>query len=303
MRLLTIINPAAGREVFQKEIRSLLANLKQSGPYSAIDLIETKGSGHAAIIAAEKSKDYDICLAVGGDGTVHEVVNGLMKTEHKIPLAIVAAGTVNDFAFAMDLPRDKEGIRRMLLNPETRMIDLGHCGGDYFFNVCAGGMLADVAYRTTRTSKTMFGRLAYILNAAIDLPVRLFKPLHLSIETDGELFSGPAYLFMIANTRSVGGFRSIAPDSSPEDGLLDLIAIRAEGPFAAGSMASLLLRTMNKSHVEHRNFYYRQAKKIAIKEVDNKDTLLDMDGEQKGALPAEIEVIPAVLPIIVPRDL
>ena len=225
-----------------------------------------------------------------------------MAAGHKTPIAIVAAGTVNDFAVAMSLPTEIEEIRDMLLQPRTLMIDLGKCGNDYFFNVCAGGLLADVAYRTTRTSKTLLGRLAYILNAAVDLPIRLFQPLNLSIETDDEKIEGPMYLFMAANTRSVGGFRTIAPDATPEDGLLDIIAIRAEGPMIIGSMATLMLKTLNSSHVEHRNFYYKQSKKATVIELDTKETLLDMDGEQKGNLPATIEVVPSVIPLLVPHN-
>ncbi|HHU07944.1 MAG TPA: diacylglycerol kinase family lipid kinase [Clostridiaceae bacterium] len=302
MRLLAIINPAAGRENFQREIYTMLSSLKDTAAYSEIDFRYTQGLGHASTLTQEEGGNYDIIVAVGGDGTVHEVVNGLMQAGHNTPVSIVAAGTVNDFASAINLPVNTEDIRQMLLTPRTFMIDLGFSGGNYFFNVCAGGMLTDVAYRTTRTSKTVLGRLAYILNAATDLPARLFRPLNLSIETDNDKITGPMYLFMAANTRSVGGFRKIAPASVPNDGLLDIIAIRAEGPAPISSMASLLVKTINCSHVEHRNFYYKQSTKATVIELDNKETLLDMDGEQKGALPVTIEVVPAVFPLVVPQD-
>ncbi len=302
MRLLAIINPAAGRETFQRDIYDMLTGLADSDTYSKIELRYTQGLGHASTLAESEGGNFDIIAAVGGDGTVHETVNGMMQAGHKTPLAIIAAGTVNDFAVAVNLPAKTEDIRQMLLNPRVNMIDLGFSDGSYFFNVCAGGMLADVAYRTTRTSKTVLGRLAYVLNAATDLPVRLFRPLHLSIETDDDIITGPMYLFMAANTRSVGGFRNIAPDSKPEDGLLDIIAIRAEGPAPIGSMAALLVKTLNGSHVEHRNFYYKQSAKATIVELENKETLLDMDGEQKGSLPATIEVVPSIFPLVVPQD-
>ncbi len=302
MRLLAIINPAAGRESFQKDIRDMLEHLPSQDRYNTVDIRTTYRQDHAFDLARHNGGAYDIIVAVGGDGTVHEVVNGLIKGGHRTPLAIVAAGTVNDFAVAMELPSKVEAIQEMLLNPQIRSIDLGRCENDYFFNVCAGGLLADVAYRTTRRSKTLLGRLAYVLNATVDLPVRLFKPLHLSIETDDDKIEGPMYLFMVCNTRSVGGFRTIAPNSTPEDGLLDIIAVRAEGPLAIGSMATLMLRTLNSSHVEHRNFYYRQSTKVTVIELENRETLLDMDGEQKGVLPATIEVVPAVLPLVVPQN-
>ncbi len=302
MRLLAIINPSAGRETFQKEIYNMLTGLTETETFSKVVIRYTQGFGHANNLVQEEGKNYDIIAAVGGDGTVHEIVNGLMKAGHKTPVAIIAAGTVNDFAIATNLPLKTEDIRQMLLQPRIHMIDLGHSAGNYFFNVCAGGMLADVAYRTTSTSKTVLGRLAYVLNAATDLPVRLFRPLHLSIETDNDLITGPMYLFMVANTRSVGGFRAIAPDSKPDDGLLDIIAIRAEGPAPIGSMATLLVKTLNGSHIEHRNFYYKQTTKATIIELENKETPLDMDGEQKGSLPATIEVVPSAFPLILPQD-
>ncbi|NLK02550.1 MAG: diacylglycerol kinase family lipid kinase [Clostridiaceae bacterium] len=302
MRLLAIINPAAGREAFQKNIRDMLEHLSTQSRYSKIDIRVTNRQDHAFDLAKYSGGVYDMIVAVGGDGTIHEVINGLVKGGHQTPLAIVAAGTVNDFAVAMELPTEVEEIRQMLLEPQIRLIDLGRCENDYFFNVCAGGLLTDVAYRTTRLSKTILGRLAYVLNAVVDLPLRLLRPLRLSIETDDEKIEGPMYLFMVCNTRSVGGFRTIAPDSDPEDGLLDIIAIRAKGPFAIFSVATLFLRTLNNTHVKHRNFYYKQSTKVKITELKDRDTVLDMDGERRGILPATIEVVPAVLPLVVPQN-
>jgi len=162
MRARVIINPSSGRQTLQRKAERLTKTLLADGTFSDVDIIRTTGA-QDAYIAARYYQDwqFDLILAVGGDGTVNEVVSGLLDGKHQTPLAILAAGTVNDFAYAMKLPRSDNAMAKMIRQGKTRLIDVGQANDRFFVNVAAGGLLTDVAYKVSSDAKTVLGTLAY----------------------------------------------------------------------------------------------------------------------------------------------
>jgi diacylglycerol kinase (ATP) len=149
-----IINPSAGRQFFQRNVARIIEKLSREKVLREVATVYTHGAGDAYEAASRlRPGEVDFVLAVGGDGTVNEVVNGLIHSGAQIPLSILPAGTVNDFAYAMKLPRDVAPYCSMIKDFRTVPIDVGKAGDQYFLNVAAGGMLTDVAYKVPSESK------------------------------------------------------------------------------------------------------------------------------------------------------
>ena len=142
MKGLFIINPSSGKQNIDSMLREIMATLILDQICSHVDVFYTKGKDDAKNRAAElKPGDYDFIVSVGGDGTLNEVTNGLILSESNIPMAIISAGTVNDFATYMKLPQTADGFCQMIKDFQTKKVDVGRVNNEYFINVLAAGML------------------------------------------------------------------------------------------------------------------------------------------------------------------
>ncbi len=298
MRIRTIINPSAGRQSLQKSTERILDRLLDERIVRKTDIIQTMGKGDAYAAARYfKPWEADLILAVGGDGTVNEIVNGMIDGQHRTPLAILPAGTVNDFAFAMKIPRDIEDYVAMVKRFRTIDVDAGRVGQTCFLNVAAGGMLTDVAYKVPSEAKTVLGQLAYIVSGAIDLPNQLFRPIPLTIRSEEKLIEDDILVFIVSNTSSVGGFRSLAPLASVNDGLLDVLVIHRQNIL---ELLPLLVQMVNGAHLNNARITYFQTRRLEIVCRGNDTVRLDLDGEQGPNLPVVIETVPSAIRLLVP---
>lgn len=299
MKVRVIINPSSGRQTVQKQAKQIIDKLVQDKTFRQVDIIQTTGAGDAF----EAARDFqpwqtDLVMAVGGDGTVNEVVNGLMAGRHlQTPLTILPAGTVNDFAYSMDIPRETDAYCAMLRSFKTRRVDVGRAGDKFFLNVAAGGVLTDVAYKTPSEAKTVLGQLAYLINGAIDLPGQLWQTISIDLISNQKSISEEVMLFIISNTKSVGGFRSLAPDAKVDDGLLDVLVVHKMNWY---DFLPLMVKLMNGEHISHKGISYFQTDKLKIICKDACNVPLDLDGEEGGNLPVEISVKKQAIPLIIP---
>ena len=157
-----ICNPNSGRQIVQRNIPNLVKILEKSNYY--VNIYTTETQLDAMYIASEAcKKGYDIIIAVGGDGTVNEVINGIMVNKIRPKLAIYPAGTVNDFANYLKIPRITKEFAKIIINEKTIKADVGLGGDRYFLNVAAAGLLTDVAYKVSPEAKTVLGKFAYYL--------------------------------------------------------------------------------------------------------------------------------------------
>lgn len=236
-------------------------------------------------------------MAVGGDGTVNEVINGLISAGHQTPLAILPAGTANDFAYAMKIPRDIAGYCDMIRRFRTTPVDVGRVGPSCFLNVAAGGMLTDVPYRISSETKTVLGQMAYILGGAIDLPGQLIRPFPVTLRSREKTIEDEILLFIAANTRSVGGFRNLAPKASAQDGKLDVLVIHKQNLL---DLVPLMLQLVNGDHLNNARVSYFQTDRLEIICHDQCPTVpLDLDGEPGPLLPAVIDMLPGAIRLVV----
>lgn len=296
LRLRIIINPSSGRETALSDLDNILMYLAGDGNLERSDICYTAGRYDAMNYAMNtKVSDYDAIVAMGGDGTVNEVVTGMMRGKIDLPLAIYTSGTVNDFATINELPQAASDFARMLARPRYVKVDCGMVNDNYFLNVVAGGLMSDVAYRVRSDVKTAIGPAAYWLSAIKDIPT-INHTIPLKITANGKTFEEDVVMFMISNTKSVGGFKGLMSRADIADGVLDLLAVKK---IDAMEVVPLLGSLMIGEHLNNDKVLYIQSDDITLESDDN--VVLDIDGEEGPSLPAHICCIKQAINLIVPN--
>jgi len=297
MKSLLIVNPAAGQGRPQEALEALQAAL---APVVG-GLVITQGRGDAERAAREAARNgYEAVLAAGGDGTVNEVVNGLLATGmpgEALPLGLVPVGTQNVLAHELGLPvADLDATLALLRAGRTRRIDAGLAGGRHFVLMAGFGFDAQVVREVLRPVKALLGPAAYAFATVGALAT--YRSTQVRLRLDGEEVRSEAFLVVVANAASYA-YRQIklAPFAALDDGWLDVCVFeRARGDrvgFATQMMAVLARRHLRDPRVR----YYRG--KHLVLESDP-PIQGQMDGDTFGETPIEIFVVPRALPIFVP---
>ncbi|WP_017729175.1 diacylglycerol kinase [Halalkalibacterium ligniniphilum] len=289
-----IYNPTSGREQIRKNLAYILERLEKAGYETSTHATTGEGCAkRAARLAGER--DYDLVIAAGGDGTIFEVVNGLAELENRPTLGLIPAGTTNDFARAMGIPREIEKACDILCSDHKEPIDIGKVGDQYFINIAAGGTLTELTYEVPIKLKTLVGQLAYYLKGLEKLPH--IAPTNVRIEYDGKLFEGEIMMFLVSNSNSVGGFERLAPKASLQDGMFDFIVVKKTSFPEFIRLGGLALRG---EHINHPKVMYEQANRIKI--YTDGEMQLNLDGEYGGLLPAEFENLYHHFEMLCPKD-
>lgn len=301
MKGLAIINPSSGKQVLQRNALESVNKMLTTGAADEIHLFYTQRKDDARHrVARIKPGEYGFVLAVGGDGTVNEVVNGILESGTDTPLAIIGAGTTNDFATAMELPKRPVDICEMIENRNIVKVDVGKMNNKYFLNVAAGGLLSEVAHKVTSDLKTSFGKLAYYIAGMKDISTLKLDTVPLAFTLDGgKTFSEDVFLFVIANSRSVGGFSRIAPSAMINDGKLDLCIIKKVEPL---DIIPLALKIQTGNHINSPLISYYQSAFIKIEPASAcaENFPVDYDGENGGTVPIDISTCKEAIHLIVP---
>ncbi|MDO5715465.1 MAG: diacylglycerol kinase family lipid kinase [Tissierellia bacterium] len=290
-----IANPVSGREEALQKVMHLVKFLSKD--QVEITLLFTHGTDDATRYA-QQDHGEDLVIACGGDGTLHEVVNGLYYAKRRKPLAILPCGTVNDFANHLKLPHNVRRFYQMLLKGNTMDIDLGMAGERVFVNVAAGGHLTEIAYSVSDDTKAKFGNMAYYFEGAKELlklrPFGQTDLIKLYVESEELQGEEEVLVFIIANSASVGGFKKLAPRAEVFDGYLDVLMLKELEPL---DVPELIASLLNGNHVDHNKIIYIKTKEIQIK--SDRQVNLDLDGERAGELPMTFKVLEKALTLIV----
>lgn len=283
-----------------REIMSTLI-LDQISPH--IDVFYTKKKDDAKNKAASlKPGDYDYIVSVGGDGTLNEVTNGLILSESNIPLAIISAGTVNDFATYMKLPQTAAEFCAMIKNFQTKKVDIGKVNNEYFINVLAAGMLTDIAYKVPKDKKAVLGKMAYYLEGLKEFPKQLSQNMTLQFKSKEFEDTLDIMVFLVANSKSVGGFADAAPLASVSDGYLDVLIVKKMDLLFEAP--DLVFKWFQGEHPKHPAIEYFQTKELTVLPTEKTAELaIDYDGEiLEEGLPIDISIIPEALNLIIARS-
>lgn len=291
-----IYNPVAGREAMHNDLANILAIYEQAG-YETSAFATTPEPNSAKDEATRAAKEgFDLIIAAGGDGTLNEVINGIAGLQTRPRLAIIPAGTTNDYARALHVPReDPVAAAKLILNPDNHFkIDLGKAGENYFMNIAAGGTLTELTYDVSSQMKSLFGYMAYFAKGAEMLP--RVKPVGMDIQYDGQEFHGKASLVFLALTNSVGGFEQIVPDASLNDGRFSLIIVKEANMVG---LMQLMAKALNGTHLSDPRVIYVKAKDVDIKPLSASDRLMiNLDGEYGGDAPMHFEALKQHLDVV-----
>lgn len=298
LRLKIIMNPSSGRERARINIEDMLAYIISFGELTRADVHYTSKRYDAFEFAKNTNPDeYDYMVVAGGDGTVNEVISGMMTGNVDIPLAVYTSGTVNDFAKVNELPSDPADFARMLMDPEIRKVDCGKAGDSYFLNVLAAGLMTDVAYTVPSEYKTTFGPLAYWMAAMKDIP-NIGRTIPLTFTTDTNEYNVDSIMFFIGNTKSVGGFKNLMTEANSRDGKLDVLILKK---LDLPAVMPLLGNLVVGEHVKNDNVVYFQTDRVQIKSNSSEIITVDIDGEKGPDLPIEVTCIKEAISLIVPK--
>lgn len=299
LRLKIIMNPSSGRELARANVEDTIAYLTSQKALERADISYTAGPFDATRFAMDIHQDeYDMVVAVGGDGTVNEVVTGMIRGNINLPLAIYTSGTVNDFATQLKLPSAPSDFARMLMNHKLLTVDCGKVNDRYFLNVLAGGLLSDVAYKVPSELKTNFGPIAYWIEGLKGIS-SIDKSIPLILKTESETYERDSIMFFISNSRSVGGFKRLMVEADLNDGLLDVLVI---SKVKYSEIIPLFNRIALGEHLESDKVLYFQTNHLEMSTNTDEKIVLDVDGEEGPSLPATIDCIKHAITLIIPNE-
>ncbi|MBQ1242379.1 MAG: diacylglycerol kinase family lipid kinase [Oscillospiraceae bacterium] len=224
-KLLFIVNPRAGRTKSRAPLFDAVSVFSEEGYH--VRVMETKRRGDASDFAARFGADYDLVVCHGGDGTLNETVNGVMRIEKakRPPLSYLPGGSTNDFAASLSIPSDPVKAAQNAMRHTPRDLDVGVFGEQNFVYVASFGAFTRTAYRVEQDIKNMFGHFAYLLEGVRD--IETLRPYHMKITTDaGEVFDGEYLFGAVSNSTSLAGLMKLpgaAVDLS--DGRFELLLV------------------------------------------------------------------------------
>lgn len=287
-----IYNPTSGRELFRKHLPEVLERMEIAGYETSCHATTCEGDATTAAISAVE-RNFDLIVAVGGDGTLNEVVAGVSKFENRPKIGLIPMGTTNDFARAVHIPRDITKAVDIIIQGDSVPVDVGMMNDRYFINIAGGGRITELTYEVPSKLKTVLGQMAYYLKGIEMLPS--IRSSNVRIEYDGEVFDDKAMMFLIGLTNSVGGFEKLAPDASINDGKFTLLILKEVNMAEFIRLASLALRG---EHLSNPHVIYAKASRVKVSSKER--VMLNLDGEFGGVLPAVFQNLEKHIEVLVP---
>jgi YegS/Rv2252/BmrU family lipid kinase len=190
-----------------------------------VEIYTTQAKEDATRKIIEDGAGFDRIICSGGDGTLDEAMTGLMRSGLKTPIGYIPAGSTNDFANSLGLPKDMVQAAQIAVGGNLFPCDIGDFNGDTFVYVAAFGLFTEVSYKTSQELKNILGHLAYIIEGAKQL--KDIEYYHMLVEHDGQAFKDEFIYGMITNSVSVGGVKGMTGDNVKlDDGLFEVTLIR-----------------------------------------------------------------------------
>lgn len=291
MKVLAIVNPVSGPSKVSGKLRRIARRLVKADWSMAVRL--TRAPGDAERMAAEAEEDVRAILAVGGDGTVREVVDGQIRSGRRIPVAVLRTGTENIVAKELRMPRSSSGLARTLMGGEPAPCDVGVVNDRHFLIVTGAGFDAEVVRRLAA------GRNGHITHLDYFWPIwRTFwghRFPRLRVTADGRcVFDGHGLAFVGNIPRYSVGLR-ILRQSQRDDGMLDLCVYPCE---TRARLVGHAIQTVWRRHDRPGQAVYRKCHEILIE--GNGGVPLEIDGDPGGSLPARWTVLPRAATFLTP---
>lgn len=292
-KVLFIYNPSSGDIPIGDYLDQIATLYQERGYYITLYRLSFSPSDREIIDSIDDS--FAQLLIAGGDGSINYIVNLLKEYKKDIPLAVLPAGTANDFAAMLEMPQDIMEACRAILNGEEHPIDLGVVNGRYFVNVFSCGLFTDVSQKTPTIWKNNLGKIAYYINGIGDIPS--FRKMKLSITTDAGEYEGKAVIFFVFNGRMAGTL-PIAYLSEYDDGLLDVLILKGDNPLDTMRTAIEYLPRMLRGKDYPVGIQHIRCRTLHAESSRNEPT--DIDGQPGPSFPIDIHCAPSCLRVIRP---
>lgn len=247
--MLFVFNPRAGKAKIKSKLCDIIDIFIKAG--YEVTAYPTQYEGDAIRVVREKDESYDLLVCSGGDGTLDEVVNGMIQSSKRIPIGYIPAGSTNDFANSLFIPKDMVQAAGMLADGKLYGCDIGKFNQGTFAYIAAFGLFTDVAYETNQDIKNVLGHVAYVLEGM----KRLFeiKSYEMTIRSGDLEYDGDYIFGMITNSRSVGGFKHLTGKHvDMNDGLFEVTLIkRPKNPIELQEIIGSLLIAEDNTDLIH----------------------------------------------------
>ncbi|WP_157827628.1 diacylglycerol/lipid kinase family protein [Niallia nealsonii] len=279
-----------------QEIHSLIGSIMQtlSRELEEVHVYQTFYAQHAKELCRTFGEQVDLVIILGGDGTIHECINGLSNLLKRPTLAILPGGTCNDFSRSLNISQNIEMAIEELIRGEEVLVDIGKVNKDYFLNFFGIGLVAETSNNIKLGEKNVLGKASYLLSA-----VRTLKQadlFFLKIEADGKVIELQAAMVLVANGKYLGGKMLPFQAIDYMDGYLDVFIIKNPNFQAVKDIFSM--RKVASDEIVQEEIIYYRVKEVKITAEENLD--VDMDGEIYTTTPSDIKVLPGHLRFLKP---
>ena len=292
-RLLLIMNPAAGTKKANPHLSEILSIFGQAGYECLVWMTQKRGD--ATELTALRGAEADLIVCVGGDGTFNEVVTGAVKAGISTPIGYIPAGSTNDFAASLGLPKNVIQAAQAIVAGRPQAFDVGRFQDRCFTYVASFGAFTKTSYATSQNVKNALGHLAYVLGGIKELSS--LHSYHVAVTLDdGEREEGDYIFGAVSNSTSVGGILTLDPEIvDMNDGQFELLLVKY--PENPAQLAEIVL-SLRAQHYNSPSLIFRTARKILVEADPGMDWTLD--GEfAKGSAEIEIENLHSVIRVMV----
>jgi len=261
-RMLVVRNPKAGSFLTQNAFLEAAGVIFKNEDYN-VYVYTTTARGDATRLAGEEGDSFDRIVAFGGDGTLNEVINGVMRLEKRPVLGYIPAGTTNDFAAGLGLSRNVVRAAETVLTGEPVLLDVGQFGEDrYFSYVASFGTFTKASYSAPQDAKNLLGYAAYLLEGLKSLSD--IRSYHMTVTVNGESYEDDFIFGAVSNAMSVGGVMKFSADQVDlSDGLFEVLMIRTPGSLAA--LQQLLIDVTSRNYADCDGILFLRASDILVR--------------------------------------
>lgn len=294
-RLLFVFNPHSGKAQIKNQLLDIVDTMVKAD--YEVTIYPTQAQGDAIHKVEKEAGEYDLVVCSGGDGTLDEAVTGMMRREHRIPLGYIPAGSTNDFAASLDIPKDMVKAAVNAVHGKPFACDIGAFNDDNFVYVAAFGLFTDVSYTTSQEWKNVLGHAAYILQGMKSLHEIPSYLMH--VECNNTYVQGSFIYGMISNSTSVGGFKGMTgKDVQLDDGVFEVTLIRKpRNPMEFNEIIAALTNLVDDTDMVY------SFKTDEIKIISKKEVSWTLDGEFGGNhTEVVIKNLCKAVEIMVPKD-
>ncbi len=282
--LIVIYNPNARKGKIKQFMPYILQRL--STKFKPCDAVQTKSAEDMVDLARKNAEKYDVVVVAGGDGSIHNVINGVKQSKGRATLGFLPYGTVNDVCHTLNIPKNLDKAIDVILRGETTKYDIMQEGDNYMIYTFAGGMFVSTSFKTSTTFKRLFGKLAYFITGAKQL--FSMRTLPLTVTIDGERHHGRYIMAMVLNSTSAAGF-NINKERDYDDGLMDVIMVEKRRSYIVALFTLLKTFLFGLNSVRHnKNVIVQKCKTVKIENHSNEP--FTQDGEEADFLTKEIKM-------------